>query len=68
MFVDRGKLRYNGIELKYKKIEKKPLKLKEEKELFKNKKDDIPPLDHPWRRFKINPYKYQKRSFLVNTK
>ena len=35
---------YNGIELKYKKIEKRPLKPKEEKEQFKDKKDDIPSL------------------------
>ena len=62
-------LTYNDIELKYKKIEKRPLKLKEEKEQLKIRKIlYIPPLDHPWRRFKINPYKYQKKSFLVNTK
>ncbi|MBU1598961.1 ISNCY family transposase [bacterium] len=60
---------YNSLELKYKKIEKRPLKLKEEKEQLKIRKIlYIPPLDHPWRRFKINPYKYQKKSFLVNTK
>lgn len=59
---------YNSIELKYKKIEKRQLKLKEEKEQLKIKKIHIPPLDHPWRRFKINLYKYQKRAFLVNTK
>ena len=48
-------LTYNGIELKYKKIEKRPLKLKEEKEQLKIRKIHISPLDHPWRRFKINP-------------
>ncbi|MBU1345245.1 MAG: ISNCY family transposase [Proteobacteria bacterium] len=58
-------LTYNDIELKYKKIEKRPLKLKEEKEPLKIRKIHITPLDHPWRRFKINPY---KRSFLSNTK
>ena len=56
---------YNGIELKYKKIEKRPLKPKEEKEQLKIRKVHILPLDHPWRKFKINPY---KRSFLSNTK
>ncbi|MBU1644272.1 MAG: hypothetical protein KJ598_03895 [Nanoarchaeota archaeon] len=59
---------YNSLPLKYKKIEKKPLKPKEEKEYLKIRKIYIPPLDHPWRRFKINPSKYQKRSFVVNTK
>ncbi|MFH1449596.1 MAG: hypothetical protein ABIG09_04210 [bacterium] len=56
---------YNGIELIYKKIEKRPLKPKKEKEQLKIRKIHIPSLDHPWRRFKINPY---KRSFLSNTK
>ena len=58
-------LTYNDIELKYKKIEKRPLKPKEEKEQLKIRKIHISPLDHPWRRFKINPY---KRSFLSNRK
>lgn len=63
-------LTYNDIELKHKKIEKRPLtlKLKEEKEQLKIRKIHILPLDHPWRKFKINPYKYQKRSLLANTK
>ena len=56
---------YNDIELRYKKIEKRPLKPKEEKEQLKIRKVHILPLDHPWRKFKINPY---KRSFLSNTK
>ena len=56
---------YNDIELRYKKIEKRPLKPKEEKEQLKIRKVNILPLDHPWRKFKINPY---KRSFLSNTK
>jgi len=54
---------YNGIELKYKKIETRPLKPKEQEFMQPRKiKIYIPPPDHPWRRFKINPYKYyQKR-------
>ena len=59
---------YNNLELKYKKIEKRPLKLKEEKEQLKIRKIHIPTLDHPWRRFKINPYKYQKDLYQLNRK
>ncbi len=51
---------YNGIELKYKKIEKRPLKPKEEKEQLKIRKIHIPPIDHPWRRFKINLKRYKQ--------
>ena len=48
-----------ALNSEYKKIEKRPLKLKEEKEQLKIRKIHIPPLDHPWRRFKINPYRYR---------
>jgi len=50
----------NGFNLKYKKIEVKPLKPKEQKPL-KPRKTYIPPPDHPWRRFRISSYRYQQR-------
>ena len=58
---------YNGIELKYKKIEKRPLQQKEkEKPLQPVKiKLHIPSPDHPWRRFKIKRWKHQKSSLSV---
>jgi hypothetical protein len=56
---------YNGIELKYKKIDIKSLKLKEQESIQSRKiRIYIPPPDHPWRKFKINPYK-QKRKKIV---
>ncbi|MFH0775838.1 MAG: hypothetical protein V2A53_10225 [bacterium] len=60
---------YNGIELNIKKIEKRPLKPKEEKEQLKIRKVHILPLDHPWRRFKMTYikdlfYLIQNRTFL----
>ncbi|MFH1563654.1 MAG: hypothetical protein ABIF11_09635, partial [Nitrospirota bacterium] len=59
---------YNGIEFKWKKIETRPLKSKEEEPL-KPRKIYIPEADHPWRRFKINLCKYQQKEFLLaNTK
>jgi len=45
---------YNGFNLKYRLIDKKP---KEDLErLFKPRKVYIPPKDHPWRRFRLPGY------------
>ena len=43
---------YNGLNLKYKKIEVMPVKPKEERPV-KLRKAYIPPPDHPWRSFKL---------------
>ena len=49
-------IRYKDSELKYKKITNRPKKEKPKKTYeFKLKKVCVPPKDHPWRQFKINP-------------
>lgn len=56
---------YNGLELKYKKIETKPEKPKGQESMQPRKvRIYIPSPDHPWRKFKINPYR-QKRKKIV---
>lgn len=52
---------YKDFSLKYKEIDIRPPKKEKEHEFLKPRKVYIPPLDHPWRRFKINPYRYQQR-------
>jgi hypothetical protein len=51
---------YNGRELKYKKIHTRPPRPKERKSPGR-KKRYIPPPDHPWRKFQINPLTHQQR-------
>lgn len=53
---------YNDSNLQYRKIEVKPLRLKEQ-EPIEPRKTYIPPPDHPWRKFKINSARnrYQQR-------
>ncbi|MBU1887793.1 MAG: ISNCY family transposase [Candidatus Omnitrophica bacterium] len=49
-------IRYKDSELKYKKITNRPKKEEPKKTYeFKLKKAYVPPEDHPWRQFKINP-------------
>ncbi|MBU4149029.1 MAG: hypothetical protein KKB52_01605, partial [Candidatus Omnitrophica bacterium] len=49
-------IRYKDSELKYKKITNRPKKEEPKKTYeFKFKKVCVPPKDHPWRQFKINP-------------
>ena len=55
---------YKGRALKYREITTRPKKVKEKpKYIFKIGKVYIPPKDHPWRGFKINPQyqQYQQR-------
>lgn len=48
---------YKGKPLKYKQIDKRPLKIKPEKRYAsKLRKVYIPPKDHPYKSFKISPY------------
>ena len=48
---------YKGNPLKYKQIDKRPLKAKPEKlRISKPKKLYIPPKDHPYKSFKVSPY------------
>lgn len=47
---------YNGQDLNYRKIEVRPLKLKDSKPQ-NPRKIHIPPPDHPWRKFKIHSFK-----------
>jgi hypothetical protein len=49
----RMHITYNDLRLKYRKIDVRPLKLKEQKPR-KPRKTCIPPKDHPWRRFKTS--------------
>ena len=51
---------YNGRELKYKKIHTRPPRPKEQKSP-RPRKTYIPPPDHPWRKFHINPLTHQQR-------
>ena len=46
---------YKDKALRYKKIAQRPIVKKER--LFGLKKPCVLPKDHPWRHFKINPYK-----------
>jgi transposase len=58
----------NGRELKYKKILTRPSKPKEHRSPGPQK-TYLPPPDHPWRRFQINPHAHQQRendSLLTN--
>lgn len=52
---------YKDFSLKYKKIDVRPPKKEKEDEFLKLRKVYVLPPDHPWRRFKINPYRYQQR-------
>jgi hypothetical protein len=63
---------YNDLNLKYRKIDIRPLKLKEQKPR-KSGKTYIPPKDHPWRRFKTSSSKNrysdsEKALSLIHTK
>ncbi|MEW6621262.1 MAG: hypothetical protein AB1422_18350 [bacterium] len=49
---------HKNQELNYEKIKIRP---QEEQKPIQSRKIYIPPPDHPWRRFKINPYKYKQR-------
>jgi len=61
---------YKDSELKYKKITNRPKKEEPKKTSeFKLKKVCVPPKDHPWRQFKINPqYSHYKQKEKVAQK
>lgn len=63
-------IRYKDNELKYKKITNRPKKEEPKKTYeFKLKKACVPPKDHPWRQFKINPqYSHYKQKEKVGQK
>jgi len=63
---------YNRLKLKYRKIDARPSKPKEQK-LLKRRKTYIPPRDHPWRRsnrtiFRSMQHEGENKPCLVNTK
>jgi len=63
---------YNGLKLKYRKIDTRPSKPKEQK-LPKRRKTYIPPPDHPWRRsnrtiFRTRYHQAEKEPCPVSTK
>jgi hypothetical protein len=63
---------YNGLKLKYRKIDTRPSKAKEQK-LHKRRKTYIPPPDHPWRRsnstiFRNRHHQAEEEPCLVSTK
>jgi len=55
---------YQGQALRFREITERPLKENKQPIVTKRKKTYIPPVDHPWRRFKIKNHPYDRKRFL----
>ena len=58
------KITYQGQALRFREIKERPMKENKELVAKKRRKTYIPPIDHPWRRFKIKNHHYDKARFL----
>jgi hypothetical protein len=55
---------YQGRALKFKEITERPIRERKQPVVTRRRKAYIPPADHPWRRFKIKKYHYNRERFL----
>jgi|SRR5271157_2504037 len=55
---------YQGQALRFREITERPLKENKQPIVTKRRKTYIPPVDHPWRRFKIKNHPYDRKRFL----
>ena len=58
------KVTYQGRALRFKEITERPLKENKQPIVTRRRKTYIPPVDHPWRRFKIKNHHYDRKRFL----
>jgi len=55
---------YQGRALRFKEITERPIRENKQPVVKRRRKTYIPPADHPWRRFKIKQYHYDRERFL----
>jgi hypothetical protein len=55
---------YQGQALRFKEITERPIRGRKQPVVTRRRKAYIPPADHPWRRFKIKKYHYNRERFL----
>jgi transposase len=58
------RMTYQGRALRFREIKERPMKENKQLVAKKRRKTYIPPIDHPWRRFKIKNHHYNKERFL----
>ena len=58
------RITYQGQVLRFKEIKERPMKENKQIVAKKRRKTYLPPIDHPWRRFKIKNHHYNKERFL----
>jgi transposase len=55
---------YQGRALRFKEITERPIRGRKQPFVTRSRKAYIPPADHPWRRFKVKKYPYNRERFL----
>ncbi len=58
------RITYQGQALRFREIKERPIRENKQPIVTKRRKTYIPPADHPWRRFKIKNYHYDRQRFL----
>jgi transposase len=58
------KITYQGRALRFREITQRPIRENKPSVATKRRKTYIPPVDHPWRRFKIKNHHYGREKFL----
>jgi transposase len=58
------RITYQGRALRFREIEERPIRENKQLVVKKRRKTYIPPIDHPWRRFKIKNHPYSRERFL----
>ena len=58
------RITYQGQALRFREIKERPIRENKQLVAKKRRKTYIPPIDHPWRRFKIKNHHYDKGRFL----
>jgi len=55
---------HKGRALRFKEITERPLRKKKQSAIVRRRNTYIPPVDHPWRRFKIRKHPYDREKLL----
>ena len=58
------RITYQGRALRFREITQRPIRENKQPIVTRRSKTYIPPVDHPWRRFKIKKYPYDRERFL----
>jgi transposase len=58
------RITYQGQALRFREIKERPMKENKQLVAKKRRKTYIPPVDHPWRRFKIKNHPYNRERYL----